>query len=69
MCESDAFILRDGQEKLLMEKVDKVVPGEGDTFYMENIFGERRVVRARLREMELVRHRIIFEDLPAGEKP
>jgi predicted RNA-binding protein len=66
MCESDVYMLRNGQEELLMEKVDRVIPGEDDTIFLENIFGERRVVKARLREMELVRHRILLEDLPAA---
>lgn len=68
MCESDVYMLRDGREELLMEKVDRVIPGEDDTFFMENIFGERRVIKARLREMELVRHRILLEDLPVAAK-
>ena len=30
---------------------------------MENIFGERKVIKARFRELELVRHRIIVEEI------
>lgn len=70
MCEANVYINRDGHEELFMEKVDRVVPGEDDTIFMENIFGERRVIKARIREMELVHHRIIvqpIEEQPVGQ--
>jgi uncharacterized GH25 family protein/predicted RNA-binding protein len=63
MCEANVYIYRGGQEELLMEKVDRVIPGEDDTIFMENIFGERRVVKAKIREMELVHHRIMLDEV------
>ncbi len=63
MCEASVYINRDGQEELLMEAVDRIVPGEDHNIFMENIFGERRVIKARIREMELVHHRIILEEI------
>ncbi len=64
MCEANVYLLRDGQEQLLMERVDRIIPGEDNTLFMENIFGERKVIKARFRELELVRHRIIVEEIP-----
>lgn len=64
MCEANVYLLRDGQEELLIEKVDRIIPGEDNTLFMENVFGERRVVKARIRELELVHHRIIVEEIP-----
>lgn len=64
MCEANVYLLRDGQEELLMEKVDRVIPGEEHTLFMENIFGERKIIKARIRELELVHHRIIIEEIP-----
>lgn len=64
MCEANVYIMRSGQEELFMEKVDRIVPGEEDTLFLESIFGERRVVKARIREMELVHHRIVIEEMP-----
>ncbi len=64
MCEANVYLHRDGQEELLMESVDRIIPGEDNQIFMENIFGERRVVKARIREMELVRHRVILEAVP-----
>lgn len=63
MCEANVYIVRQGREELLMEKVDRVIPGEDQNIFLENIFGERRVVKARIKEMELVHHRIILEEL------
>ncbi len=60
MCEANAYILKDGIEELLLEGVDKVVPRE-DGILLENIFGQQKLVRARIKEMALVNHRIILE--------
>lgn len=62
MCEANAYLLKDGQEELLMESVDKVVFKE-DGVFLENIFGQQKTVKARIREMALVEHRIILEKI------
>lgn len=64
MCEANVYVYRGGREELFMESVDRIIPGEDYSIFMENIFGERRVVRARIKEMELVHHRIILEEIP-----
>jgi predicted RNA-binding protein len=61
MCEANVYIIHGGHEELLMESVDRIVPGEDDHIFLENVFGERRVIKARIKEMELVHHRIILE--------
>lgn len=62
MCESNVYLNRGGQEKLIMESVDRIIPAEDGRIFLESIFGERKVVKARIREMELVHHRIILEE-------
>lgn len=70
MCEANVYVLKDGQEETLMERVDRIIPGDNGSIFLESVFGERRVVQARIREMELVHHRIILEEIvesqPAG---
>jgi len=62
MCESNVYLIdRDGNEKLYMESVDKIIPTE-DGVFMENIFSETRKVKARIKEMALVSHRIVLEE-------
>jgi predicted RNA-binding protein len=63
MCEANVYLLdRDGNEKLLLEAVDKVVPTDEGVF-IENIFSQRKLVKGKIKEMALVEHRIIIEEL------
>jgi len=60
MCESNVYLMRDGKEGLVMESVDIIIPEE-EGIYLQNIFGEQRLVKARIKEMNLVDHRILLE--------
>ena len=66
MCEANVYLNRSGNEELLMERVDRIIPGENNLIVLESIFGERKMVKARIREMELVHHRIILEEIAAA---
>ena len=59
MCEANAYLMKDGSEKIIMESVDIVRP-EGNGIYLENIFGERLEIKAHIKEMNLVAHRILL---------
>ncbi|HBT48205.1 MAG TPA: RNA-binding protein [Peptococcaceae bacterium] len=61
MCEANAYLLKGDKEELVLEGVDRVVPQE-DGILLEDIFGKRKLVRARIKEMALVEHRIILEE-------
>lgn len=62
MCEANVYLIdKDGNEDLLLDAVDKVIPEETDKIYLENIYGERKTVKARIKEMHLVDHKIILE--------
>lgn len=62
MCEANVYLLdKDGNEKLLLESVDKVIPS-GEEILLENIFSQRKTVRAKIKEMALVEHKIILEE-------
>lgn len=60
MCEANAYLRRDGKDEMLMEMVDKVTPQE-DGLVLEDIFGRRKVIKAKITELALVEHRIILE--------
>jgi predicted RNA-binding protein len=62
MCEANAYLVKDGEESLIMESVDIVQPEEGGTWRLVSIFGEQKNVKARIKEMNLVNHRILFEE-------
>lgn len=61
MCEANAYILKEGQEILYLENVDVMIP-EGNSIYLKNLFGEQKTFEGRLKEMSLIRHRIILEE-------
>jgi predicted RNA-binding protein len=61
MCEANAYMLREGEEELLMKAVDLVEPHESGGFRLVDIFGNQTFVRGRLKGMNLVDHRIVFE--------
>jgi predicted RNA-binding protein len=62
MCEATAYLLKDGQEELLLESVDQLESGHGEV-KMVNIFGERKEIRGKIRRLSLVDHKIILEPL------
>jgi predicted RNA-binding protein len=63
MCEANVYVIdKAGNEKLFLEAVDKVVPTE-DGFLLENIYSERKMIKAKIKEMALVDHRIVLEKI------
>jgi predicted RNA-binding protein len=62
MCEANAFIFRNGEEKLLLESVDLVEPEEEGQIRLVNIFGEQKIIKGKLKSMNLVNHKILFEE-------
>ncbi len=61
MCEANVYLIdENGEEKLLLDAVDKIIPEE-DNLVMENIFGQRKTVKAKIKEMQLVEHRIVLQ--------
>jgi predicted RNA-binding protein len=61
MCEANAYLLQNGEEQLVMQSVDIVRP-EQDGIYLQDIFGGQRTVKAKIKEMHLVDHRILLEE-------
>jgi predicted RNA-binding protein len=60
MCEANAYVEKDGREELVLESVDLVEPQEGGVFLLVDIFGRQKTVKAQLKRMNLVNHRIVF---------
>ena len=61
MCEANAYLLKNGQEELLMEAVD-VLENEGHQVRIANIFGEQKIIKGTIRRMSLVDHKILIEE-------
>ncbi|MBI5188356.1 MAG: CooT family nickel-binding protein [Nitrospirae bacterium] len=60
MCEANAYVYKDGNEELYLENVDIMKPEEGRIF-LRNLFGEQKVFDGVIREISLLRHRIVLE--------
>lgn len=61
MCEANAYVYKDGKEELYLENVDILMP-EGSRVYLKNLFGEQKTFEGRLKEISLLRHKILLEE-------
>ena len=60
MCEADAYILNKDKEEKLLENVDQVEV-EGDEVRMINIFGEQKILKARIKSYNNRENKIILQ--------
>lgn len=60
MCEANAYFLVNGEEELLLEDVEEVKV-DGNKLFLRSILGEQKLLEGRIKEMNLVEHRIIIE--------
>ena len=60
MCESAVYVLKEGKEKLLFERVDLLENTEGK-IKLVNLFGEEMSLKAKVKILSLVDHKIILE--------
>ncbi len=57
MCEAAAYLLKDGQEVLVLSEVDTIEP-DGDDLRIVNIFGEQKTIRASIHSLNLINHKV-----------
>jgi predicted RNA-binding protein len=62
MCEAHAFLLKNDKEEKILENVDQVEV-EGDEVRMINIFGEQKILKARVKSYNGSEGKILFETL------
>jgi predicted RNA-binding protein len=61
MCESKVYLLKEGREELVLDDVSYLCP-EQDGLHLQNIYGEQRWIKARIKEIYLVDYRVILEE-------
>ncbi|MFH0958854.1 MAG: CooT family nickel-binding protein [Pseudomonadota bacterium] len=61
MCESNAYIMRDDKEQLVMESVGSLVPGNGKVT-LKSIFGETLHIEGYLVDIDLLGHKIRLKE-------
>ncbi len=62
MCQSSAYLEKEGKNELLMEDVD-LFEAIDDQIRLVNIFGEEIKVKAKVKNLSLVDHKIILESI------
>jgi len=62
MCEANAFIAKDGREERLLESVDTVEISD-DEVKLINIFGEQKIIKAKLKLYDNTQGKIVFEQI------
>jgi predicted RNA-binding protein len=60
MCEANAYVYRDGKEEIYLENVDIMKP-EGGKIYLRNLFGEQKIFDGEIKEISLLKHKIVLE--------
>jgi predicted RNA-binding protein len=59
MCEAAAYVLKNGQEELVLQDVDIIEP-DGENLRLVNIFGEQKILKAAILSLNLVDHKVIL---------
>ena len=60
MCDLKAYVKQNDKENLVLESVN-LVRVDGGEVVLKNLFGEEKRVRGELREVSLVRNRVVVE--------
>lgn len=62
MCETNAYIYKNGEEELYFKNVDVVLP-EGSKVYIRDFFGEQKTFEGYIKEISLSRHKIVLKEV------
>jgi len=62
MCDSSAYLLTKDKETLLLEHIDFFESSENE-IRLVSIFGEEKNIKAKIKTLSLLDHKIIFEPL------
>jgi predicted RNA-binding protein len=65
MCDVNAYIYENGKEELYLENVDLLRP-EGGKIFMKNLFGEQKIFEGEIKEVSLLRHKIVLEKIESA---
>lgn len=59
MCQLSAYLVRSGQEELLLEDIS-LVEVEGEKVFLTTLFQEREAIDARIQVVDLVRNKLLL---------
>jgi predicted RNA-binding protein len=55
MCQSNAYIIKDGKEEMILSDIISIKP-TGNRLLLTNLFGEEEVIEASIEEVDLLHH-------------
>jgi predicted RNA-binding protein len=62
MCDTNAYLIRDGAEEKILDSVE-LIEMQGDEAELVNIYGERKTLRARLKLFDNSQGKLVFEPI------
>ncbi|NOZ87418.1 MAG: CooT family nickel-binding protein [Deltaproteobacteria bacterium] len=62
MCQSTAFLKKGDKEELILEDVAYIKP-EIDKLVLIGLLGDRKELKARLVEIDLMAHKVVLEEI------
>lgn len=62
MCDTNLYLVRQDREELFMENID-IILQEGQYLILRDMFGEEKRVKARFHGANLLKHRIVLEEV------
>ncbi|MCJ7662985.1 MAG: CooT family nickel-binding protein [Desulfobacterales bacterium] len=60
MCESTAYLLKDGKEEEVMTDIATIIP-VGKRLRLISLFGEEKEIKATIQEINLIGHKILLK--------
>lgn len=60
MCQTTAYLIEEGKEVPVLKDVVNITPEEGRVKIV-NLFGEEKVVEGRIKQIDLLSHRIVID--------
>ncbi len=60
MCEANVYFVKNNKEEKVMEGA-YIIKKDDDKIYFLNIFGEQEFVKGKIKEVDLIGHKIILE--------
>jgi predicted RNA-binding protein len=63
MCESAAYLITPEGENKIMDYVVDIVPNDDGSLTLSDLLGGTKIVQGRLKEVKLLKHKIIIEGI------
>lgn len=67
MCMASAYLKRGSEKKLILKEV-ATLRCDGDELYLKPLFGEEKHIKGKVKEIDFLNSRILFEQDSTEEK-